>query len=101
MEKLFHMTQKELSIYDLVIKVEEKRITQLRASELLNISERHFRRLLKAYREYGPDGLISKKRGLCGSFRLYFRRYSSRKWQCNHFVTIYVERRLSVIFVIF
>lgn len=44
MEELFSMTQKELSIYDLLIKVEEKRISQLKGSELLEISDRHFRR---------------------------------------------------------
>lgn len=70
MEKLFAMTQKELSIYDLVIKAEEKRLSQLKASELLQISERHFRRLLKAYRKEGPSGLISKKRGKPSNNRL-------------------------------
>jgi len=70
LEKLFAMTQKELSIYDLVLKVQEKRFTQLKASELLNVSERHFRRLLKAYREEGPAGLISKKRGKPSNNRL-------------------------------
>ena len=64
------MTQKELSIYDLVIKAEEKRLSQLKASELLQISERHFRRLLKAYRAQGPSGLISKKRGKPSNNRL-------------------------------
>ena len=70
MEKVFFMTQKELSIYDLILKVEEKRISQMKASELLNISERHFRRLLKAYREEGPSGLMSKKRGKPSNHRL-------------------------------
>lgn len=63
MEKIFNMTQKELSIYSLVLKVEDKRISQMKASELLQISDRHFRRLLKAYRKEGPSSLISKKRG--------------------------------------
>ena len=63
MENLFTMSQKELSIYDLIHKVREKRISQMKASELLNISDRHFRRLWKAYKETGAEGLISKKRG--------------------------------------
>ena len=63
MENLFTMSQKELSIYDLVLKVSEKRISQMKASELLNITDRHFRRLWKAYKKYGTEGLISKKRG--------------------------------------
>lgn len=64
------MTQKELSIYDLLVKVEEKRLKQMNAAELLGISERHFRRLLKAYREKGPDGIISQKRGKPSNHRL-------------------------------
>jgi len=70
LEVLFSMTQKELSIYDLLIKIKEKRLSQLKAAELLNISDRHFRRLLKAYREQGPSGIISKKRGKLGNHRL-------------------------------
>lgn len=64
------MTQKELSIYDLMIKTEEKRLMQLKASELLGVSERHYRCLLKAYRQEGPAGLISKKRGKPSNNRL-------------------------------
>ena len=70
MEQRFFMTQKELSIYDFIIKVEERRISQLKASELLNISDRHFRRLLKAYEKEGPTGLISKKIGKPSNNRL-------------------------------
>jgi hypothetical protein len=70
LEKLFTMTQKELSIYDLIIKAQDKRLTQMKVSELLDISDRHFRRLLKAYREEGPQGLISKRRGKPSNNRL-------------------------------
>ena len=70
LEKLFIMTQKELSLYDLIITVQEKRITQMKASELLGISERHFRRLLKAYREEGLESLLSKRRGKPSNNRL-------------------------------
>ena len=64
------MSQKELSIYDLIHKVREKRISQMKASELLNISDRQFRRLWKAYKETGAEGLISKKRGAPSNNRL-------------------------------
>lgn len=70
LEKVFHMTQKELSTYDFVIKVQERRISQLKAAELLKISDRHFRRLLKAYREEGPQGLVHKNRGRPSNHRL-------------------------------
>ena len=46
LRKIFCMTQKELSIYDCIIKVKEKSISQVKASDLLNISDRHFRRLV-------------------------------------------------------
>ena len=58
LRKLFTMSQKELLIYDLIIKTNEKRMSQRKAAELLNISDRHFRRLLKEYKENGPAGLI-------------------------------------------
>ena len=70
MENLFTMSQKELSIYDLIQKVKDRRISQMKASELLNISDRHFRRLWKVYIEHGTEGLISKKRGTPSNNRL-------------------------------
>lgn len=64
MENLFVMTQKELSIYNLMIKVQESRISQVKAAELLGISDRHFRRVYKLYKEQGCLGIVSKRRGL-------------------------------------
>ena len=57
------MTRKEISRYGLIEQVENQRVRQMDAAEMLGISDRHFRRLLKAYREEGPSGLLSKKRG--------------------------------------
>jgi transposase len=70
LERLFVMTQKELSIYALMLKVENRSLSQMKASELLNISDRHFRRLVKTYRKEGAPGLISKKRGKPSNNRL-------------------------------
>ncbi len=70
LENLFIMSKKELFVYDLIIKVKEKRISQMKASELLHISDRHFRRLWKAYKTYGLSALISKKRGKPSNNRL-------------------------------
>src|SRR3990167_5390128 len=64
------MSEKELSAYNFIIKVNEKRMTQLEAAKLLNISDRHFRRLFKAYKEEGPYGLISKKAGKPSNHKL-------------------------------
>lgn len=70
MEKIISMTQKELSVYDYMLKVKDKTMSQIEAAKLLNISDRHFRRLLKAYKEKGAIGLISKRRGKPSNHRL-------------------------------
>jgi len=57
------MSKKELSRYGIMEKTEVKRMSQREGASLLGISERHYRRLLKRYREKGIEGLISKKRG--------------------------------------
>ena len=57
------MTEKDLSLYNLILKTEERALKQVKAAELLGISDRHYRRLLKSYREKGPEALLSKKRG--------------------------------------
>ena len=41
MEKIFTMTKKELSFYHALIKVEEKGLKQVKAAELVGVSERH------------------------------------------------------------
>jgi transposase len=57
------MTEKSLAVYDLLLKVENEGLSQMKASELLGISDRHFRRLLKSYREQGAKALASKQAG--------------------------------------
>ena len=63
MRKIFTMTEKSLAVYDLLLKVKNEGLSQMKASELLGISDRHFRRLLKAYREEGVKALSSKRTG--------------------------------------
>jgi len=57
------MNKKELTRMEVIQKLEEKRMRQKEAAEMLGISERHVRRLLSAYREESEVGLISKRRG--------------------------------------
>jgi transposase len=57
------MSQKELSRVQVLRQLDEGRIKQRRAAEHLNLSVRQVKRLLKAYRRSGAEGLISKKRG--------------------------------------
>jgi transposase len=44
-------------------RIEEKRLKQKEAAEILKVTERHVRRMLKAYRQSGAEGLFSKRRG--------------------------------------
>jgi len=57
------MTLKDLDRYNTVSLVLSKRMTQLKAAELLGVSDRHFRRLIKKYKEGGASALISKRTG--------------------------------------
>lgn len=70
MEKLVTMSKKELSRYNVVEQALEKRMSQLEAAKMLGMSERHFRRLLKAYKENGAEALLSKRRGKPSNRRL-------------------------------
>jgi len=56
------MTQEELNRKTIIEQAQDKRITQREGAEKLSISERHFRRLLKGYRERGDINLVSGHR---------------------------------------
>jgi predicted DNA-binding protein (UPF0251 family) len=43
------MTRKDVERDNLFLKVSEKNVKQVKAAQLLGVSERQFRRLLKAY----------------------------------------------------
>jgi transposase len=71
MKELFTMSGKELLFYDSIQKSLKDGLKQVKAAELLGISERHYRRLLKAYKEKGIKGLVSKKRGKPSNNRIH------------------------------
>lgn len=56
------MSTKELKRLHLVKKAEEKLITQKEAAQMLEITERQFRRILSNFRAEGPKGLVHKLR---------------------------------------
>ncbi len=64
------MTEKELERSKVIHMTNEKRLTQYKGAKRLNISERHFRRLLRRYREKGDAGLVSGHRGKPSSNRM-------------------------------
>jgi transcriptional antiterminator len=61
--EFLNMSQKEIDRLTLLTKVKENLLTQVKASELLGISDRQVRNLLHKLDQLGPQGLISQKRG--------------------------------------
>jgi transposase len=64
------MSAKELSRLEIMQRLAEKRMSQREAADVLGISIRHVKRLLRAYRWDGAQGLISKRRGQPSNNRL-------------------------------
>ncbi len=57
------MSDKELKRLSVLQEVCDRRITQSKASELLQLSERQIRRLIQAYKAHGPAALAHAGRG--------------------------------------
>jgi transposase len=57
------MSAKEVNRLEVMQRVDEKRMRQRAAAELLGVSERQVKRLLRRYRRQGASGLVSKRRG--------------------------------------
>ena len=57
------MSAKEVNRLEVMQRVEGKRLKQKSAAELLGISERQVKRLLRRFRQQGARGLVSKRRG--------------------------------------
>ena len=70
MDKLLQMSPKELSRLEVMQKLEEKRMRQKQAARILGLSVRQVKRLLRAYRDQGVQGLVSKRRGRPSNNRL-------------------------------
>ncbi len=69
MDKLT-MSKKELRRLEIMARMKEKRMSQIKAAEILGISPRQIKRLWKRYRESGPGGLVSGHRGKPSNNRL-------------------------------
>jgi len=63
MDKYITMSQKEINQYDIIKKLINKDINGSEASELLNLTVRHIRRLKKKVKKKGIKGLIHGNRG--------------------------------------
>lgn len=70
-----NMSENELERYSLLNQVVAKHLSQVEAARLLKLSDRQVRNLLKAFKDKGTQGIVSKKRGrtsnraLCPTFR--------------------------------
>jgi len=62
-EEILQMSRRELDCKRLLDRALDRVIRQKDVAEELKVSERHVRRLLHQYREHGPPGLISQRRG--------------------------------------
>ncbi|UJR80510.1 ISNCY family transposase [Sandaracinus amylolyticus] len=64
------MSTEELDRAGVMAKLVERRLTQRQAGELLGLTERQVRRLLRSYEAGGPAALIAKSRGRPSNRRL-------------------------------
>ena len=62
---ILRMSRREVDRLMILQGALEREVTQWRAAEVLGLSERHVRRLVKRIREEGPNGIIHRSRGRC------------------------------------
>ena len=69
MDRLLEMSAKELNRLEVMQRLLERRMSQKAAGRILDLSTRQIKRLLRAYRQKGAAGLVSKHRGRKGNKR--------------------------------
>jgi len=70
METFLSMSTKELSRLEVMQRLSKKQMNQKEAGEILHLSTRQIKRLLKRYKKQGAAGMISKHRGRPAANRL-------------------------------
>src|SRR6185436_21169177 len=63
MDRLLAMSTKEISRLEVMQRLSKKQMSQREAGRILSLSIRQIKRLLKAFRQSGAGGLVSKHRG--------------------------------------
>ncbi len=63
MDKLVTMSNREINRLEVMQRLKDKRLRQAEAARMLGISVRQVKRLFRAYKDLGPPGLISRRRG--------------------------------------
>jgi hypothetical protein len=69
-KELVTMSRKEIDRLEVIRRVLERRLSQVKAAELIGLSTRQVRRLSTAYEQLGPTALASRKRGKPSNRRL-------------------------------
>ncbi len=64
---IFMMTRQEIQRYQIIRKVLEREINQQEASEVLRLSDRQVRRIVKRVRTEGESGVVHRSRGRAGN----------------------------------
>lgn len=64
------MSAKELDRLRIVQLILQRRVTRVKAGELLGLCVRQVTRLCRAFQQHGAAGLVSRKRGAVGNRRL-------------------------------
>jgi len=62
-EGIITMSQKDLNRIQIISKVKEKEVRQKEAAQILGLSERQIRRIVRRVREEGMNGLVHRLRG--------------------------------------
>lgn len=70
MKELLTMSKKEVSRVSVLEEVSVGTLTQLKAAEVMGMTDRHVRRILKRFKRDGPAGLIHGLRGQSGNHQL-------------------------------
>jgi len=70
MERIIPMSIKEIERTEIFIRLEKKSLTQMQAADILAITPRQIRRLMRKYEKHGAIALVSRKRGAPGNHRL-------------------------------
>lgn len=70
MDELLTMSKNEITRLEVMQRLKDKRLTQKEAARLLGLSTRQIKRLWRAYRKHGAQGLVSRRRGKASNNRL-------------------------------
>jgi len=70
MDKLLTMSKQEITRLEIMQRLKDKRLIQKEAARMLGISIRQVKRLYRAYRAKGAEGLVSRRRGKPSNHRM-------------------------------